>query len=150
MPAFKLDAIRFFLPSFHRFSESMNKVQRRGMMVVVAAALWGLAIVGFGYSQTFVWAMIFLALAGATDMVSGLYRGIIWNETIPNNMRGRLAGIEMISYMSGPLLGNFRAGTLAAYTSLEFAVVSGGFMCVAAVVLCAVFLPKFWQYRPDA
>lgn len=130
------------------FSGWFGKSLRRGRMVIVAASLWGLAIIGFGYAHSFLYAMIFLGLAGAADMVSGLYRGIIWNEVIPNNMRGRLAGIEMISYMSGPLLGNFRAGTLASWTGLETAVSSGGMICVVAVVLCALFLPQFWKYTP--
>jgi MFS family permease len=124
-----------------------GRVRSHGKMVVIAAASWGVAIVGFGLARTFIWAMIFLILAGAADMISGLYRGIIWNETIPNNMRGRLAGIEMISYMSGPLLGNFRAGTLASWTSLEFSIASGGMICVVAVFASAWALPGFWSYR---
>lgn len=124
-----------------------NRVRSHGKMVIFAAALWGVAIAAFGWASTFFWTMAFLILAGASDMVSALYRGIIWNETIPNQMRGRLAGIEMMSYMSGPLLGNFRAGTLASWSSLEFSIVSGGLVCVAAVFLTALFLPRFWNYR---
>lgn len=123
-----------------------DRILSRGKMITFAAAVWGLAIVGFGFSSTFFWAMAFLILAGAADMVSGLYRGITWNEIIPNQMRGRLAGIEMISYMSGPLLGNFRAGTLASWTGLQFAIVSGGFICTVGVFVCAYFLPRFWNY----
>jgi MFS family permease len=129
------------------FSGSAEKIKSHGKMVVIAAAAWALAIVGFGFSHSFVWAMIFLGLAGAADMISGLYRGIIWNQTVPNNMRGRLAGIEMISYMTGPLLGNFRAGTLASFTSLSFAIVSGGMICLIAVIVCAFMLPDFWKYK---
>ena len=51
-----------------------------------------------------------LALAGAADAISGIFRGALWNETIPDRLRGRLAGVEMISWSSGPLLGNARAG----------------------------------------
>jgi hypothetical protein len=94
-----------------------------------------------------------LALAGAADMMSGLFRSIIWNETVPNEMRGRLAGAEMISYLTGPLLGNARAGYVAAFTSVQFSLVSGGLLCVAGVLGCAVVLRQFWQYvgaRADA
>ena len=98
-------------------------------------------------SPSLPWAVAFLALAGAADMVSGLFRGVIWNETIPNVMRGRLAGIEMISFMSGPLLGNLRAGAIASFVSLPFSIISGGAICTVAVTACAFALPKFWAYE---
>jgi hypothetical protein len=88
-----------------------------------------------------------LVFAGAADMVSGLFRGIIWNHTVPNVMRGRLAGIAMISYMTGPLLGNARAGWVAAKTGVTFSLLSGGVTCVAAVVATSLLLPKFWAFR---
>lgn len=65
---------------------------------------------------------------------------------MPNEMRGRLAGTEMISYLTGPLLGNARAGYVAAFTSVQFSLVSGGLLCVAGVLACAVALRQFWQY----
>ena len=55
-------------------------------------------------------ALLFFALAGAADMISAVFRGTIWNQTIPDNMRGRMAGIEMLSYSVGPLAGQVRAG----------------------------------------
>jgi hypothetical protein len=116
----------------------------------LAAGLWGVAIIGFGYTPNLYTALFCLGLAGAADMVSGLFRGIIRNETIPNSMRGRLSGIEMISYMSGPLLGNARAGYVAAATSNQISIVSGGILCVAGVVISAFCLPKFWKYRAVA
>jgi MFS family permease len=132
------------------FSGWTSRVHRHGAAVIIAAALWGAAIVGFGLAPGLWLAVVFLALAGAADMVSGLFRSVIWNETIPNEMRGRLAGIEMISYMSGPLLGNFRAGTMAGFTSPAFSIVSGGALCVVGVVACAFVLPRFWGYRKAA
>ncbi len=123
------------------------RVDRRGAGVVLAAAAWGAAVVAFGFAPGLPSALCCLALAGAADMVSGLFRGVIWNETVPNAMRGRLAGIEMISYMSGPLLGNARAGWVASATSLRASTVSGGLLCVAGVGLAALLLPDFWRYR---
>lgn len=79
-------------------------------------------------------------------MVSGLFRQVIWNQTVPNEMRGRLSGIEMISYMSGPLLGNTRAGWVASKFGVSFSLWSGGLICFVAVALTALFLPKFWRY----
>jgi hypothetical protein len=124
-----------------------GRVRRHGAAVVVAAALWGVAIVGLGYARTLPVAVALLALAGAADMVSGVYRVTIWNQTIPDALRGRLAGVEMISYMTGPLLGNARAGWLAGAVSLRFSIVSGGWLCVAGVLLCIPVLPGFWRYR---
>jgi MFS family permease len=127
-----------------------SRVQRHGAAVVIAATLWGVAIIGFGFSPNLYGALAFLALAGAADAVSGLFRMTIWNETIPAGFRGRLAGVEMISYLSGPLLGNARAGWIASISSNVISVVSGGVICVAAVLLCIPILPQFWTYRVDS
>ena len=80
-------------------------------------------------------------------MVSGLFRMTIWNETIPSHLRGRLAGIEQLSYMTGPLLGNARAGLAAEHYGLARSIVWGGVICVAAVAACVPLLPQFWRYR---
>jgi len=126
-----------------------GRVRRRGAAVIVAAASWGAAVVVLGHAPTLVLAVLCLALAGAADMVSGLYRMTIWNETIPAHLRGRLAGVEMISYMTGPLLGNARAGWMASRWSVPFSIVTGGGICVAAVLLCIPLLPAFWRYRAE-
>lgn len=127
-----------------------STVSRKGRGVVIAAIVWGVFIIGTGYSNKFIWAFAFLVLAGMADMFSALFRKVIWNETIPNNMRGRLSGIEMISYMTGPLLGNARAGYMANQTSVTFSLWSGGYTCVVAVILTAFFLPKFWKYKSQS
>jgi hypothetical protein len=114
---------------------------------VIAAALWGVFILGLGLSRHLYLALVFLALAGAADMVSGLFRGVIWNHSVPNTLRGRLSGIEMISYMTGPLLGNARAGWMAAKYSVPFSLYSGGLVCVLMVIFTACMLPKFWRYQ---
>jgi hypothetical protein len=69
--------------------------------------------------------LLSLTPAGASDMVSGLVRSAIWNQTIPDELRGRLAGIELLSYSVGPLAGQLRAATIASVTSLTFSVTSG-------------------------
>jgi MFS family permease len=126
------------------------RVQRHGLAVMLAATVWGLAIVGFGLSGHIVPAVLFLALAGGADAVSGMFRMTLWNQTIPDSFRGRLAGIEMISYMSGPLLGNVEAGMIAAAFDVKVSVVSGGVLCVIGVLLCALFLPRFLSYDARA
>ncbi len=80
------------------------------------------------------------------DAVSGLFRSVIWNETIPDRLRGRLAGVEMISYASGPSLGSFEAGAVASLAGVRASVVSGGVLCVLGTVGLAAALPFFWRY----
>jgi len=108
--------------------------------------VWGVAIIGFGLSPVLWLALFFLALAGAADMMSGVFRSVIWNQTIPDSLRGRLASIEMLSYTSGPALGNFEAGVVASIFSVRVSVVSGGVLCVIGCVLCAIALPLFRAY----
>jgi MFS family permease len=129
------------------FSGWANKVNFRGRGVVISATMWGVFIVGTAYSNSFIWVFLFLVMAGGADMFSALFRKVIWNETIPNHMRGRLSGIEMVSYMSGPLLGNARAGYIASQTSVHVSLVTGGWLCVLGVILTAFLLPKFWKYQ---
>jgi hypothetical protein len=71
----------------------------------------------------------------------------IWNQTIPSQIRGRMAAIEQLSYMTGPLLGNARAGFMAERFGLAHAIAWGGFACVAGVAACVPLLPAFWRYR---
>ncbi len=126
-----------------------HRVKRHGLAVTVAAAVWGVAIVIFGFCDAILPASFFLALAGGADAVSGIFRSTMWNQTIPDNLRGRLAGIEMVSYMSGPMLGHLEAGMAAAAFGVRASVVSGGVLCVVGVAICAFMLPKFISYDAD-
>src|SRR5262245_22916465 len=113
---------------------------------MLSATLWGLAIVGFGFCQTLWPALVYLAIAGGADGISGIFRMTMWNETIPDTLRGRLASIEMVSYMSGPLLGHLEAGAVAAAFGVTASIVSGGVLCVVGVLVCGVWLPQFVRY----
>jgi MFS family permease len=117
-----------------------------GRAVILAAMGWGLAIAAAGLSKSLALVLFCLTIAGAFDMVSALFRGNIWNQTIPDSLRGRLAGIELLSYSVGPLAGQLRAASMAAATSLSFSVTSGGLLCVVVVGILAIFLPKMWKY----
>jgi MFS family permease len=85
-------------------------------------------------------------LAGAADMVSALFRMTIWNQTIPDHLRGRLAGIEMVSYTTGPLLGNAESGVAAGLFGVRASIVSGGVLCVAGTALLSLLLPQLIRY----
>jgi MFS family permease len=123
-----------------------KKVHRHGLIVTVAAVLWGVAILFFGLVDSLVPALVLLGVAGFFDMISGIFRGAIWNQTIPNYLRGRLASIEMMSYLTGPMLGSAKMGIVAEKFGLKTALVSGGALCVVAVAGAALFLPKFAAY----
>jgi MFS family permease len=90
--------------------------------------------------------VVMLAFAGASDMISGVFRGTVWSQTIPESMRGRLAGIEMLSYSLGPLGGQVRAGITADLWTVRGAITSGGVACVGAVAVTALWLRDFWSY----
>jgi MFS family permease len=123
-----------------------KKINRHGLMVTIAAALWGVAIVFFGLVDSVVLALLFLGAAGFFDMISGIFRGSIWNQTIPNYLRGRLASIEMMSYLTGPMLGSAKMGIVAEKFGVKTALISGGVLCVVSVLGAAYFLPKFLKY----
>ncbi|HVF28588.1 MAG TPA: MFS transporter [Pyrinomonadaceae bacterium] len=124
-----------------------KRVERHGLAVALAAACWGVAIIGFGFATSLPIALLCLALAGGADMISGLFRSTIWNQTIPDHLRGRLAGIEMVSYTTGPLLGNAEAGLVASLLSVRTSIISGGVMCVVGTGLLALALPAFIRYN---
>lgn len=122
------------------------RVHHHGRAIVVAAAAYGACIGLAGLMPSLGLVAVFLALAGAADMVSGVFRSTVWSQTIPEAMRGRLAGIEMLSYSLGPLGGQVRAGLTADLWSVRGAISSGGFACVVGVAATAVWLRDFWRY----
>jgi len=122
------------------------RVHRHGLAVMLAATVWGVAIVAFGLAPSLWPALACLALAGGADAISGMFRMTMWNQTIPDALRGRLAGIELVSYMSGPLLGHAEAGAVAAIAGVQASIVSGGVLCVVGVVACGLALPRFRRY----
>ena len=126
-----------------------GRIHKHGRAVCLAAAGWGAAIVVFGLAPNLAVALFALGLAGAADMISGIFRSTIWNQTIPDALRGRLAGIEQLSYSTGPLLGNVESGVAASLFGIRTAVVSGGVLCVGAVAVCALAIPAFWRYDSD-
>lgn len=124
----------------------MAHVHHHGRAVAVAATAYGLFIALAGLAPDAWVAIALLAMAGAADMISALFRQVIWHQTIPDSMRGRLAGIEMLSYSVGPLGGQTRAGLVADLTSVRTSIVSGGLLCAVGVAATATFLRRFWAY----
>jgi MFS family permease len=123
-----------------------RRVHHQGRAVVLATLTWGASVGIAGLAPNIWFAIAFFAVAGGADMVSVLFRSVIWNQTIPDEMRGRLAGIEMLGYSLGPLGGQARSGLVADLTSVRTAIVSGGILCVAGVIGTAAWLKEFWRY----
>lgn len=119
---------------------------RHGFAVMVAALGWGVAITLAGFMNSLWLVLLFLALAGASDQVSALFRASIWNQSISDDYRGRLASIELLSYSVGPLGGQTRAGLVAERTSLRTSVISGGLLCIGFVSIFSAMLPDFRKY----
>lgn len=123
-----------------------GRVHRLGRAVAIAAGCWGLAVLGFGLAGSLPLLLLFLALAGAADELSAIFRSTLWNATIPDALRGRLAGIELISYSSGPTLGNVESGVVASLFGVRASIISGGALCVAGVVGLALALPSLLAF----
>jgi MFS family permease len=124
----------------------MPRVRRHGLAIAIAAASWGLAMGMVGLAPSVWVALAFLAVAGGADECSGVFRDAMWKQSIPDHLRGRMAGIELLSYAAGPPAGQLRSGAVAAVTGPRFSLTSGGLACVAAVGAVVVFLPAFRRY----
>ncbi len=123
-----------------------SRVHHHGRAVVLAAMAWGGAVaLGGGAHNPWLVLLAFTA-AGAADQVSGIFRLTIWHQTIPDGLRGRLAGIEMLSYSIGPIGGQIRSGLVADRLGVRQAVTSGGVLCVLGMAATAVWLHGLWAY----
>ncbi len=112
----------------------------------MAAMAWDACVALAGVAQNPWLVLLFFTAAGAADQVSGIFRGTIWHQTIPDGLRGRLAGIEMLSYSLGPIGGQIRSGLVADRFGVRQAITSGGVLCVVGVAATSVWLRGFWSY----
>ena len=123
--------------------------QRYGVFIISAAALWSLSLVFVGLAPTYNLILLALFFAGFFDMVSGVFRMSLWNETIPEFIRGRIAGFEMLGYMSGPLLGNAILGFLADFIGIQTALFWGALSSLVLVAVFNFFSPGLWKYTKE-
>lgn len=128
----------------------VGRARRQGLAVVWAVVLWGAAITAFGLSGAiFGLALAFLALAGAADVISAVFRSTILQLSVPDSLRGRLSAIHIMVVTGGPRLGDVEAGAMASLVSPWFSVVSGGLACMVGAVLLGSFVPSLARYRRD-
>ncbi len=143
--------LMFAAPSAGAFAVSatsgwMPRVRRHGLAIALAAAGWGAAMALVGLAPDVYVALACLAVAGGADECSAVFRDTMWKQSIPDHLRGRMAGIELLSYAAGPPAGQLRSGAVAAVTSVRFSLTSGGLACVAAVAGVVAALPAFRGY----
>jgi MFS family permease len=125
----------------------VSSVRRVGQAVIVAVAIWGVAITLFGLSTfSFVLALVFLAVAGAADVLSAVFRSTIVQLTTPDELRGRVSSIHILVVTSGPRLGDIEAAAAAAVIGAQASVISGGILCVIGVAVVARLYPELGRH----
>ena len=123
-----------------------GRIRRQGRAVLVSVTVWGGSIALFGFTRVLWLALVLLAIAGAADMVSAIFRNTILQVATPDALRGRLQGVFIVVVTGGPRLGDFEAGSVATAIGTQFSVVSGGLACVAGVAALAAAYPSFARY----
>ena len=123
-----------------------GRVHRQGRAVLVSVLVWGGSIALFGFTRILWLGLLLLAVAGAADMVSAIFRNTILQVATPDELRGRLQGVFIVVVTGGPRLGDFEAGAVGSAFGSEVSVVTGGLACMAGVVLLSAAYPSFARY----
>ncbi|MEO6502833.1 MAG: MFS transporter [Jatrophihabitantaceae bacterium] len=124
----------------------IGRVRRQGISLTGAIVVWGVAVAVAGLAHQLWLAVLLLAVAGAADLVSAVYRQTILQTYAPDAMRGRMQGVFVVVVAGGPRLGDLRAGATASLTSVTVSWVGGGLLCAGAVLIAARAVRSFWQY----
>ena len=129
----------------------VRRIQRQGLAVVIAVCVWGAGITGFGLSgEWLVLALVCLAVAGAADVISAVFRSTILQTSVPDDLRGRMSAVHILVVVGGPRIGDFEAGAVASLTTPAISVVSGGLACIAGSLVVAALYPELRRYRAPA
>lgn len=128
------------------FTGWVGAVRRQGWAVILAVIAWGAAIAAFGLVSWLPLGLLLLALAGAADVISAVFRSTILQLSVPDALRGRLNSVHIAVVTGGPRLGDAEAGVVAALTTPRFSVVSGGLACVVGALVVAKALPQLARY----
>lgn len=122
-------------------------IRHQGRAVVWSVVVWGAGIAAFGIVDELWLALLFLAVAGAADVISAVFRSTILQLSVPDALRGRISGIHILVVTGGPRLGDLEAGLVAAAFTPAISVVSGGLLCIAGAALLAWRVPELWAYH---
>ena len=128
-------------------AHAVDRIERRGAVLLWSVVAYGAATVVFGLSVSFWLTLFCLACVGAADTVSTVIRNIIRQLETPDELRGRMTGVNMMFFMGGPQLGELEAGLVAQFVGATFSVVSGGIGCLAATGLVAWRERRLREYR---
>ena len=128
------------------FSGPLERIYKQGTAIVWSIVGWGAAITAFGVTKNLYLALFFLAVAGAADNISAIFRTTMMQVVIPDEYRGRLQGLFTVVVAGGPRLGDFESGTVAAIGGEQLSVVSGGIACVACTYALVKWHKPFMQY----
>jgi ENTS family enterobactin (siderophore) exporter len=118
-----------------------SHLRRPGLVVIGAGVAWGGAVIGFGLASSLVVALLFLALAGMSDLISEVLRNALLQHYAPDALRGRVSSLYLAQVSTAPAIGNVEAGAVAQLFSLSVSVVSGGIACVAGALLLGALVP---------
>ncbi|MFI5561483.1 MFS transporter [Amycolatopsis japonica] len=129
------------------FSGWLTRIRNQGAGVIVSVCVWGAAVAGFGLANSLWLAVFFMALAGAADMVSAIYRMSILQVATTDEMRGRLQGVFTVVVAGGPRIADLTHGWAAAGVGTAAAASGGGVLVIVLVVGAALLIPSFWRYR---
>ncbi len=129
------------------FSGWVTRVKRQGLALTLVIAVWGLAVAAAGLSQQLWLVLLFMAVGGAADVVSSVWRQSILQLYAPDEMRGRMQGVFMVVVAGGPRLGDVRAGATASVFGLTTAWVGGGLACAVVVLIVGLSVAGFRTYR---
>lgn len=128
----------------------IGRVAYKGAGVVLAIIGWGICIVAFGVATGPLWlSVLFLAGAGAADMISMILRGLVVQLTTPDEFRGRISAVNAMFVVGGPMLGQFESGVVAGFATPQLSVISGGIACIVATVLIAVAVPRLLRVKVE-
>ena len=128
------------------FSGPLGGVRWQGRAIVIAIIVWGASITAFGFSRTLIISLVLLAIAGAADNVSAIFRTTILQSATPDEYRGRLQGVHTVVVAGGPRLGDVEAGVVASLGGEAFSVITGGLACVGLSVGLAAKFRGFLRY----
>lgn len=129
-------------------SGAVTRYPHPGRVMLLAAAVWGVGLAGFGLASPLWLALGCLVVAGAADTVSVISRGTIVQLATPDSHRGRVSAVDFLIGAAGPDIGDFRGGIVAGLTSATFALVSGGLLCVLGVAAVAARNPALRRFNP--
>ncbi|HYL41788.1 MAG TPA: MFS transporter [Ktedonobacteraceae bacterium] len=126
----------------------ISRISRQGLGIVLAIIFWGICIVAFGFTPGPLWlSVLFLAGAGAADMVSMILRGLVVQLTTPDEFRGRISAVNAMFVIGGPMLGQFESGLVAGIFTPEVSVVSGGLACILATLAIVTLVPGLLRVK---